>query len=479
MIVSILIFLLLMTVVVFFHEGGHFLMAKLFNIYTKSFAIGFGPILFRKKFKETEFQIRLIPLGGMVEIPMEYGNDETPENIEPSRLYVNKKPYQKFFVAFAGPAVNAIIAYLLFSLIVSFMGILPTTVDYVYNYSPSAHILKPGDQIVSVEDKKIYSPGELSYFIKSIKSNEFPAVIRRNGKLIKTTLYATYTVPKEHIIVPGLIKNVSTINSAGPTHYEYDGQTNIWINNKKYKIYSYYSTSKTKVIGIILRTFLPVVKNPTKDLMKGDRIVKIGSVAINGSYDLQQAIYKYFGYKDGKVYTDVIISNNTVSSTTIGGYSTVSAVVLRNGKRISVSLNYNDLDKLELKQLPYTKLNFFEGIPMTNQFFMLSIESLFSKQGIKDVSGPVGIAYFIYKTKNAGFMALVNLFALISLGLAIFNLLPIPPLDGSRMAYSLFEMVSKKKINSKVQMTIDNIGIILMFAFIIFVTYNDIARIFK
>ena len=105
MVVSILIFLLMMTVVVFLHEGGHFLVAKLFNIYTKSFSIGFGPILYRKKFKETEFQIRAIPLGGMVEIPMEYANDDLPKDIPPERLYDNKKPYQKFFVAFAGPAV--------------------------------------------------------------------------------------------------------------------------------------------------------------------------------------------------------------------------------------------------------------------------------------------------------------------------------------------------------------------------------------
>jgi regulator of sigma E protease len=89
------------------------------------------------------------------------------------------------------------------------------------------------------------------------------------------------------------------------------------------------------------------------------------------------------------------------------------------------------------------------------------------------------VAYFVYESKNAGFMALVNLFALISLGLAIFNFLPIPPLDGSRMLYSVIELIMGKKISPKVQMTIDNIGVILLFMFIIFVTYNDILRMFK
>ncbi len=478
MVVSILIFLLMMTVVVFLHEGGHFLVAKLFNIYTKSFSIGFGPILYRKKFKETEFQIRAIPLGGMVEIPMEYANDDLPKDIPPERLYDNKKPYQKFFVAFAGPAVNVIIAYLLFSLIVSFVGITPTMVDYVYTSSPSLHILKSGDEIVSISGKKIYSPGELSYFLKSLPM-QFPVTILRNGHILHLTLTATYTIPQKHIVVPGIIKKVSTINAAGPSHYEYDNQKFVWINGEKYKIYSYYSTDKRKVIGIVLRTFLPVLNSSYGNFKKGDHILKIGSFDITNSYDLQEAVHKYFAYKDGKVYTEITISNNSVSATTVGGYTTIPVVVLRNGNKIKLNMTYKDINNIEFSPVPHKKLSFFNGVPMTNQFFKLSLESLFSKEGLNNISGPVGVAYFVYKSKNAGFMALVNLFALISLGLAIFNFLPIPPLDGSRMLYSLIELIIRRKISPKVQMTIDNIGVILLFMVVIFATYNDILRMFK
>ncbi len=479
MIASIIIFIVMMTVVVFLHEGGHFLMAKIFNIYTKSFSIGFGPILYKKKFKETEFQVRAVPLGGMVEIPMEYANDQVPEDIDPKRLYYNKKPYQKFFVAFAGPLVNMIIAYLLFSIIVSMVGITPTVIDHVMISSPSKTILREGDQIVSVAGKKIYSPGELSYFLKQIKTRSFSITILRDGKILHLTAFSTYTTPQKHLIIEGKVSSIKTINSAGPTHYEYNDQTYVWVNGKKHKIYSYYATDKRKVIGVILRTFLPVSNTSVGEIRKEDRFIKIGDVKINSSYDLQNAIYKYFGYKDGKVYTDITILNNSINVNMVGGYTDVSALVLRNGKPVSVDLTLDEISKIELKSLPRIKMNFFEGVPMTNQFFALSIESLFSKQGVKDISGPVGVAYFIYQTRNAGFMALLNLFALISLGLAIFNLLPIPPLDGSRMLYSLIEIVIRRKISSKVQIIIDNMGVILLILFIVFVTYHDILRFFK
>ena len=108
-----LAFLILIGVLVWFHELGHFLMAKLFGVKVEIFSIGFGPVLFGKKFGETEYRISALPLGGFVKL---YGEEE---EIKDPRAFSSKPNWQKILIAFGGPFFNFILAILLFAFVLS------------------------------------------------------------------------------------------------------------------------------------------------------------------------------------------------------------------------------------------------------------------------------------------------------------------------------------------------------------------------
>lgn len=146
---SVIYFLLVITLVVVVHEFGHFIFAKLFNTYVIEFAIGFGPTIFSKKGKETTFKFNLIPLGGYVRLA---GEDEmnSSENtaISSEKLLYNKKPIQKFLISFAGPFFSILLGYVLLAFNGLYYGFQEVKIESVIQDSPAYYAgLKDGDVI--------------------------------------------------------------------------------------------------------------------------------------------------------------------------------------------------------------------------------------------------------------------------------------------------------------------------------------------
>jgi regulator of sigma E protease len=109
-----------------------------------------------------------------------------------------------------------------------------------------------------------------------------------------------------------------------------------------------------------------------------------------------------------------------------------------------------------------------------------SIGQLFTgKADTNDLMGPVGIANIIGQAAQAGIESILSLIALITLNLGIFNLLPLPALDGGRIVFSLYEMISRRKVNPKVEAIVHFIGFALLMVLMVYVTFNDITRFMK
>lgn len=176
----IIIGLIMFMFLVLVHEFGHFAIAKLSGIKVNEFSIGMGPQLAQFTKNETQYSIRLLPLGGYVAME---GEEEFSED---ARSYKNAKPYQRFLTILAGPLMNLITAFLIFLTIFSFNPTASTKVESVEESLPAYEAgLKAGDEIVSVNGKKTPSFSHVSRGISEAEDQTVDLEVRRNGEIIK------------------------------------------------------------------------------------------------------------------------------------------------------------------------------------------------------------------------------------------------------------------------------------------------------
>ncbi|WP_432665017.1 RIP metalloprotease RseP [Wukongibacter baidiensis] len=172
-------FIFVFGLLVFFHEFGHFALAKLNNIKVHQFALGMGPKLISYQGKETEYSIRVLPLGGYVKME---GEDESSND---ARSFSKKSPLQRISVLAAGPIMNIILAILLLTIVVSAMGMPVNIINEVTENSPAQLAgLKSGDEIVKINDNDITSWSDVVETISKSQSEVITIeVIRNGGKL--------------------------------------------------------------------------------------------------------------------------------------------------------------------------------------------------------------------------------------------------------------------------------------------------------
>ncbi len=192
---TILLFILILGVIIFVHELGHFLFAKLTGVYVYEFSIGMGPRLFCKKKGETEYSIRAIPIGGFVSLAGEEIDDDkkVPKN---KKLY-NKKPWERFLVMFFGAGFNFLFAILLLFLIALFSGAqnLDPVLSKVSNNSAAYQAgLEKGDRVLKVNGHNISTIDDVSlYFAISKPSSGVELTVKKeNGSEVNTKV-----VPKK------------------------------------------------------------------------------------------------------------------------------------------------------------------------------------------------------------------------------------------------------------------------------------------
>ena len=225
MVTTVIVAILVIGALIFVHELGHFLAAKLLKVKVEIFSLGFGPRLIGFKAGETEYRLSLIPLGGYVKL---YG--EHPETIplveKPERAFAFKKPWEKAIIVIAGPLANFILAVFIFWLLFASVGsfILPAKIGEVMPGSPAEKAgLKPEDEIIKVNGKKVKSFQELVFLLRSKKiSKSVILTIKRKDQIfevnIKPELKEGYNIFGKKTKVPIIgIKSTQEI-----IHQKYD-----------------------------------------------------------------------------------------------------------------------------------------------------------------------------------------------------------------------------------------------------------------
>ena len=185
---SILGFLVILAPLVIVHELGHFLFAKLFNVRADAFSVGFGPVIWKKKWGETDFRLSAIPLGGYVKLLGDDPEAELPPELKKRALH-QADPWKRFFIFFGGPLFNFIFAVFLF-MAISAIGE-PQISNMVGRVLPGTAAetagLVSGDRILEIDGKPIKLFKEAYTLIGENPGKTLPFVVERRGKYIRAS----------------------------------------------------------------------------------------------------------------------------------------------------------------------------------------------------------------------------------------------------------------------------------------------------
>ncbi len=175
---SIIISILIFSIIVVFHEYGHFTFARRAGIYVEEFALGMGPKLFGKKIGETMFSVRAIPFGGYCKM---LGEDDP--TLKDDRAFAAKTVWERFLVVIGGPLFNFIMAFVFAIILLSISGVSTTKVAKVMDDMPAkAAGIMEGDKIVSYNDRSIIKNSELQNYLHIERTEEVKIGVIRNGE---------------------------------------------------------------------------------------------------------------------------------------------------------------------------------------------------------------------------------------------------------------------------------------------------------
>lgn len=189
-IVTLILFILILGSIVFVHEFGHFMMAKLNGVYVYEFAIGMGPKIWSKKGKETEYTLRAIPIGGFCMMAGEDLEDDDLKKIPKEKRLQAKKPWQRFLIMFFGAGNNFICAVLLLFLIGLIWGgssMEPVITSVVKNSAAATSGIEAGDRILEINGHSIATTDDISLYLAIANPEEASDIkVRKENKKVET-----------------------------------------------------------------------------------------------------------------------------------------------------------------------------------------------------------------------------------------------------------------------------------------------------
>jgi regulator of sigma E protease len=428
-------FVVTLGVLVFIHELGHFLAAKLFGIRVDRFSIGFPPRAFGKKFGDTDYCVSWVPIGGYVKIAgmIDESFDTEFINNAPEPWEFRSKPvWQRMIVMVAGVVMNIFLAVAIFWGINYSQGRSvreTTTIGYVLDDSPAARAgLRSGDRVVSINDQPIKNWDDIltGVYIETL-GRDITMVIARGG----------------------VEQSIFIARSAVPD----PGQTPFGI-----------VPEKTNVVVTTVEPGMPADKIGMK---MGDVIVHLDTMAIRYDGRVRDVVKAHAGKR---------LFVEWRRGETVMHDSTTPTADGRIG--IGFTAQYDGVISRVEYSLPAA---FWQGakdvINVSGLFVQQMWQIVTGKAALKDsVGGPVRIAQMATQSAEHGIVTYLGFMALLSMSLAILNVLPFPALDGGHLVILLYEWIFRRDLPVKVKIGIQKAGFVLLLVFMAFVLYNDLIH---
>ncbi len=349
---SILAFVVVLGVLIFFHELGHFLLAKLFGVGVEKFSLGFGPRLLGRTVGRTDYRVSAIPLGGYVKMV----GEEPDAEIDPQDLacsFTHKHVVKRILIVAAGPVFNLLLAVLIFFMLFMVSGryVLEPVIGSVQEDMPAAAAgLRKGDRITAVNGESVATWDAMSERIKGSGGRPVQIRVRRDGETFEAEIAPKMTTT-ENLFGEEVQRRVIGITAGGSYH--------------------------TEEMGLFR--------------------------------SLGQSVVQTYRVAELTVVSIVKLIQGTLSTDTLGG--------------------------------------------------------------------PIMIAQMAGEQAEEGMSNLIFLIALLSVNLAILNILPIPVLDGGHLLFFTIELITGRPVNTRIREIAQQAGLFVLMMLMIFVFYNDIVRI--
>jgi regulator of sigma E protease len=437
-----LVFIFILGSAVVLHEFGHFIVAKLFKIRVETFSVGFGPRIFGKRWGHTDYRLSAIPLGGYVKLGGDESNapleGESSQDIPPSEMFNLRPRWQRILVALAGPVMNILTALAIPFAGALMYGVPATPSPVVYHIQPGGAAaqagLMQGDRIISFNGTENPSWDSINGDALLSPGKPLPLVVNRNGAELPLTI--TPSPRTESGETAGFLDFVP----------DYGG------------------------LPVVIGDVAPDSPAAMAGLKPGDRFVSIGGEEVKSSAQVTEYIRSHDAQR-------------------------IPITVERDGKNIQITTDERRMEGrlgisvTELFPLHKASVGSAAKYAYNSNLQILSLtgkalgQVFTGERSVRNtLSGPIGIYQAAQKSvERLGWDGVFGMLGFLSLNLGIFNLLPIPVLDGGAIFLLLLEgllALIGLSISAAVRDRIQQVGFVMVLLLMVFVISNDLIKTF-
>lgn len=448
-------FIIILGLLIFVHELGHFLVAKRMGVGVLKFSLGFGRRLFGFKRGETEYLVSAIPLGGYVKMvgedPREVVTDGTGRAfdhegrlLDPERSFSHKSVWCRVAIVLAGPGANFLLALLLFWGVFAIVGrpVFPAVVGRPQEDSPAAVAgLRPGDRVLAVAGKPVERWEEVEAAIQDSQGKPLALLIEREGGR------------REFTVTPRL----ETFTDL------FGDERQVWVIGVGPLI--------PTIIGRVMEGFPAAVAGLRPD----DKVIAVQGEPVQAWEELARRIHKSAGQEvvltveRGDERFQVTLTPKASTQQDASGRAVTVGLI---GISPTESFRYERVDPLTA--LYHAGVRTVDTTIKIGWVLVKIVEGAISPQTI---GGPILMAQMTGEQVQQGLLNLIFFTALLSINLGVLNLLPIPILDGGHLFFFLIEVLRGKPLSLRKREMAQRVGLALLVALMIFAFYNDIFRL--
>ena len=438
------------------HEWGHYIVARLCGVKVLTYSIGFGPKLFGWTSKKSgiDYRISALPLGGYVKMLDEREGEVAAD--EQHLAFNRQHPLKKIAIVAAGPIMNFVIAIALFwVLFMTPSEQLATKIGQVLPDTPAAMAQLPvGDKIVAIDGHEVQTWEGINYRLAGRMGETDNVSITLQSDAEGNNATKIYQAPIKEFM-QGDAQGKDALSSFGMIPWQ-------------------------PSIAPIVGDLTPDGAASRQGLKVGDRITAINGEEIGDWIsatriirDSPEALLSFTVLRDGKPVQLSIMPQGKKDN--LGNdYGQIGAMVAQS------EIVIPDAYKTTVVYGPGESL--VKSFEKTEQLAVMTVSSmgkmLSGMIGLENLSGPITIAKVAKQSFDISWQMVLSTAALISLSLAVLNLLPIPVLDGGHIVYYVIELIRGKPLSEGVQMVGLNIGLLLLAGFMVLAIGNDISRLF-
>lgn len=528
-------FFLLLGVLIFIHEWGHFIVARICGVKVETFSIGFGPKIFKKKWGDTTYALSIIPLGGYVKMYGDSTEEEIPEN-EKAQAFNHQSVWEKIAIVSAGPLMNLIFAFFLF-MSIGLIGI-PKNKTILGDITPDSAAynsgLRYGAEILSVNGETVNDAEEFQKALSKVQSDEVELVTELNSK--KTT----HTVPlsKEENLNPLLPfdkinsiqglelmrvsnlvgikyespfieKGASTLeritsvngqkvkdlheikNNLEKTSSSKDLVVTFENNKTPYTIphpnsskEDYWSLSSVGIIhpGVVIGNVRGGSPADDAGMKRGDYIISINDEPIKNWERLLKLISETA--KDKVVKFEV----GTSKGPKILEIVPLQTEILKPNGKVEYRPTVGILSALEYLPPPsfHKKITGVGnlasyGVEQSGRWISLTLtgfKKLFTGEvSHKTLSGVISIGKVAKDSLDIGWSYFIQIMAIISINLFLLNLLPVPVLDGGHLLFYFIEVLKGSPVSLGTRLVGQQLGLVVILSLVAYTIFNDLSRL--